>query len=1301
MSGPIQGRPQFEPSVAVDNTTGTVAVSFYDARYDAARTRSAMTITTSIDGGNTFSNQNESFANTPETAEDAITGQSKVLGPIPDNQSAGAGLDTDATFGFGSHQSLAFLNGSLYPAWSGNFNGGGNGGNAQDLIVAQAEVAAGPRIVASTMGPVGEPGDRINTQRGPDGGPAASAFEVTFDRPVNPATFTKSVVTIQGLDPSGALMAVQPQAISVTPLDATAIGATEFLVTFGVPKPGSPGQFLPATEVGTYSYSIAPTVSDRIRTTTSTGNKMDQNADGTAGENKSSAGENDSYSDPRPLGGVPFVGPFDSTTLPLMVTGPHIAAVQSYAAPGQTPAGALAFPQAFPNATSNTVPGILNSTLLIGNPSSSDWQNVQVTSLTVDVSLTNPSDAALKLFLIAPDGTEILLSDNEPQFPPDGPNFTNTTFDDNGATPISAGAPPFTGVFQPEQPLSTFAGHLLAGTWTLEVEDDSKTGHGTLNSWTLHASSTPVALDKPISSFDIVFDRNMNMASVLAAATSPVFAIVGPDGPISGPFSITADPNFDPVHPDPNPSAPRTYRINFPTQTINGAYTVTLPATITSAAGTLMDANLNAGLDVLRGTDTAGGKLTTTTISATSPNVPVAITPSQTTNSTLVVTNTAILQSLTLELNITYPNLFNDPDLEAILTKIDPTTGLPETNLSNGLLEQVVLFDAVGQAGTGQGFSNTVFSDAAATAISNGGRPFFGTFTPNQPLNTAFAGDAAAGTYQLQIISTNHPGKSGAGTLNSWSITYQTLTPGTGLGQATADESTLQYRIFNLDPTQSISSSIWTAVGPAGIGSQGSNLNGQTAGQVSTIAVDPSDPSGNTVYAGGASGGIWRTTDFLTTSPTGPTWVPLTDFGTVFTANIGSIAIIPRNNDPSQSIIIAGTGEGDALNSATQPQAAHGIGFLRSMDGGQTWTLLDSTDNTVPFAAAAGAPQRDHLFAQGEGTAVFKVTVDPTAEPDGDYIIYAAVSDVDGSGRAGGIWRSLDTGETWGIFNAALGHNVPNLAGQATDVLLDQTSGTGAPNGNLQTVYAAIQGQGVFHSPNRGQNWSLMTGGIGDPLIQNADDPQPQPVSVTNGLTPNGANARIVLARPAPVPNQPLSSLENKLYQGWLFAAVAAPATVNGNGVPQGGTLVGLFVTKDFGQNWTQVQLPEDTFGDPTNDLTQAKVDPLGNKTLTGTQFALGNFDLALAVDPTNPNILYLGGTDQYQATGLLRIDITGDRRPARVLSEQLRERRRPDDDVDGRPGERGESHAAAAAGFPAAAAAVFAVGESAVELHR
>ena len=47
---------------------------------------------------------------------------------------------------------------------------------------------------------------------------------------------------------------------------------------------------------------------------------MDQNADGTAGE----AGPATSTRSPCRLGGTPFVAPFNQTTLPLIVPGPHV-----------------------------------------------------------------------------------------------------------------------------------------------------------------------------------------------------------------------------------------------------------------------------------------------------------------------------------------------------------------------------------------------------------------------------------------------------------------------------------------------------------------------------------------------------------------------------------------------------------------------------------------------------------------------------------------------------------------------------------------------------------------------------------------------------------------------------------------------------------------------------------------------------------------------------------------------------------------------------------------------------------------
>src|SRR5581483_7501047 len=115
-------------------------------------------------------------------------------------------------------------------------------------------------------------------------------------------------------------------------------------------------------------------------------------------------------------------------------------------------------------------------------------------------------------------------------------------------------------------------------------------------------------------------------------------------------------------------------------------------------------------------------------------------------------------------------------------------------------------------------------------------------------------------------------------------LTLQEAVPTSGLGEPVADQATVHFRIFNLDPTNPLSHQVWTAVGPAGNSTENAdgsvNLNDHS-GRIGAIAVDPSDPSGNTVFIGGASGGIWKTTNFLTTDPLGPTYIPLTDLGDV------------------------------------------------------------------------------------------------------------------------------------------------------------------------------------------------------------------------------------------------------------------------------------------------------------------------------------------------------------------------------------------------------------------------------------
>jgi len=155
----------------------------------------------------------------------------------------------------------------------------------------------------------------------------------------------------------------------------------------------------------------------------------------------------------------------------------------------------------------------------------------------------------------------------------------------------------------------------------------------------------------------------------------------------------------------------------------------------------------------------------------------------------------------------------------------------------------------------------------------------------------------------------------------------------------------------------------WTSLGPTPI-----NFYGTSSGRVSTVAYDPRDKSGNTIFLGGAQGGVWKTTDG------GLHWSPKTDNEKALAS--GSIAIDP-NLSGEYSIIYCGTGEGVWFGGGPYS----GCGILKSTDGGETWTLYRK-----------GLPYR---------TTFYKVAINPR-NPDQ---LFAALQT--------GLYRSEDAGESW------------------------------------------------------------------------------------------------------------------------------------------------------------------------------------------------------------------------------------------------------------------------------------------------
>jgi len=81
-------------------------------------------------------------------------------------------------------------------------------------------------------------------------------------------------------------------------------------------------------------------------------------------------------------------------------------------------------------------------------------------------------------------------------------------------------------------------------------------------------------------------------------------------------------------------------------------------------------------------------------------------------------------------------------------------------------------------------------------------------------------------------------------------------------------------------PTGGISGA-WISLGPLPLPSDASGIGLQdynwVSGRATTVAIDPNDVTGNTVYAGGAYGGVWKSTNAgnLSPSPVSVNWAPL------------------------------------------------------------------------------------------------------------------------------------------------------------------------------------------------------------------------------------------------------------------------------------------------------------------------------------------------------------------------------------------------------------------------------------------
>ena len=104
---------------------------------------------------------------------------------------------------------------------------------------------------------------------------------------------------------------------------------------------------------------------------------------------------------------------------------------------------------------SAAVPAILNDLAITTSTLTTSALPGVVTKVTITLNITHPFDGDLVADLIAPDGRTVNLFTNVGG---SGDNFSGTTLDDAAATAITAGTAPFSGTFQPQQPLALLLG---------------------------------------------------------------------------------------------------------------------------------------------------------------------------------------------------------------------------------------------------------------------------------------------------------------------------------------------------------------------------------------------------------------------------------------------------------------------------------------------------------------------------------------------------------------------------------------------------------------------------------------------------------------------------------------------------------------------------------------------------------------------------------------------------------------------------------------------------------------------------
>jgi photosystem II stability/assembly factor-like uncharacterized protein len=324
----------------------------------------------------------------------------------------------------------------------------------------------------------------------------------------------------------------------------------------------------------------------------------------------------------------------------------------------------------------------------------------------------------------------------------------------------------------------------------------------------------------------------------------------------------------------------------------------------------------------------------------------------------------------------------------------------------------------------------------------------------------------------------------------------------------------------------------------------------------------------NIMYVGSAQGGIWKTIDG------GRNWFATSDYSP--SLSIGALVMDPKN----RNVLYAGTGEGNLTREKIaigrkHPESYYGCGILKTTDGGKKWILLGGEDNSFV------------------GASFFHIAIHPLDS----LTIFAATNK--------GLYKSTNGGEDW----KQMQNNLPTSTTEdinttATDVTIHPT--------NPNIAYVA------FRRKDKGDK---ETAGIYKTDEANSENPKWMKLPIKDFVPETCRRIALSISPSSP---------------GILYALISRDRPLNKDDNPEGREVFEdppgskqfwqervidqFYQSSDSGLNWNLISLPGK--GTKSNSYPWFK-DSIGGQ---------GTYNLVLAVDPTTPDIVYLGGVSLWKA---------------------------------------------------------------------